>query len=90
MPQITDQEKLLRENTLVLVSRGPLDGMWKGQYLKCPKCGYYVLKGTGYDECKCGNIVIDSDMLRVMVKNSAESEIDSFNAAKRTRRSTFS
>lgn len=80
MPQITDQQRLLRDNTLVFVSKGPLNGMWRCHFLKCPKCGYYVLKGNGYDECSCGNIKIDSDMLRVCVFDSAESEVECFNA----------
>src|SRR4051812_27452772 len=83
MPQITDQERLLRENTLVFVSKGPLDGLWRCHYLKCPTCGYYVLKGNGYDECLCGNIVIDSDMLRVCIVNAPESEVECFNAVPR-------
>ena len=83
MPQITDQEKLLKEYNLVLVSKGPKDGMWRAQYLKCPFCNYYVLKGEGYDECPCGNISMDSDMLRVCVEKCDESEIETYNAVKR-------
>ena len=83
MPCITDQDRLIRDNELVFVSRGPLDGMWRCHYLKCPRCGYYVLKGAGYDECRCGNIAIDSGMLRVTVRDSAESEIECFNVVSR-------
>lgn len=83
MPQITDQERLLRENKLAFVSKGPLDGMWRCQYLKCPKCGYYVMKGRGFDECPCGTISIDSDYLRVLIESSPESEIECFNAVRR-------
>ncbi len=83
MPQATDQERLLREYELDFVSKGPLDGMWRCQYLKCPECGYYVEKGANFDECTCGNIAIDSDYLRVIVKRSAESEIETFNARAR-------
>jgi hypothetical protein len=79
MPQITNQDRLLRENRLVFVSKGPLDGMWRCQYLKCPNCGYYVLKGGGSDECPCGNIAIDSDTLRVRIVHSSESEVECFN-----------
>jgi hypothetical protein len=83
MPQITDQARLLRENTLVFVSKGPSDGMWRCDYLKCPECDDYVLKGSGYDRCSCGNVLIDSDMLRVSVVRSAESEVECFNAVPR-------
>jgi hypothetical protein len=83
VPQITDQERFVRENILVFVSKGPLDGMWRCAYLKCPRCGYYVLKGAGYDECPCGNIAIDSDMLRVQVQDTPESEVECFNAVRR-------
>lgn len=82
MPQITDQERLIRDYELEFVSKGPKDGMWRGQYLKCPNCGYYVLKGAGYDECPCGNITIDSDMLRVSI-NSSENEVEVYNAKKK-------
>jgi hypothetical protein len=75
VPQITDQERFVRENILAFVSKGPLDGMWRCAYLKCPRCGYYVLRGGGYDECPCGNIAIDSDMLRVQVQDTPESEV---------------
>jgi|GEM_PF-3412465 len=83
MPRITDQDKLLRDFELEYVSNGPKDGMWRCHYLKCPLCGYYVLKGNGYDECTCGNISIDSDMLRVAVKISKENDIETFNAVKK-------
>ena len=42
MACITDQAKLLRDNELVFVSKGPLDGMWRCHYLRCPNCEYYV------------------------------------------------
>lgn len=83
MPQITDQDRLIRENVLVFVSKGPIGGMWRCNYLKCPLCRYYVLKGSGYDECRCGNIQVDSDMLRVAVRSTLESEIETFNARKK-------
>lgn len=83
MPHITDQARLLREHELVFVSKGPIDGMWRCQYLKCPRCGYFVLKGNGYDECPCGNIVTDSDMLRVHVTRSPESDVECYNAVPR-------
>lgn len=83
MPSITDQEKLLRDFELESVSKGPKDGMWSCHYLKCPLCGHYVLKGSGYDECTCGNISIDSDMLRVTVQKSKEIDIETFNAVKK-------
>ena len=86
MPCITDQQRLVRENDLVFVSKGPLAGMWRCQYLKCPQCDYYVLKGAGYDECRCGNIVTDSDMLRVHVRDSAESEVECYNAVPREKK----
>jgi len=83
MPSITDQEKQLKDYDLELVSKGPKDEMWRCHYLKCPLCGYYVQKGSGYDECACGNISIDSDMLRVSVLKSNESNIETFNAEKK-------
>jgi hypothetical protein len=83
VPQITNQEQLIHKNELVFVSRGPLDGMWRCHYLKCPQCGYLVLKGGGYDECRCGTIRIDSDMLRVIVSGVPESEIECFDAIQR-------
>jgi hypothetical protein len=84
MPHITDQEKLKRNYRLRLVSIGPKGGMWRGHYLKCPLCGYLVLKGNGYDECTCGNITIDSAWLRVSVE-TPESEVKVYNATKKTR-----
>ena len=83
MPNITNQEKLFREYDLEFVSKGPKDGMWRCHYLKCPNCGYYVLKGKGYDECLCGNISIDSDYMRITVLNMPESEIETFKAIKK-------
>jgi hypothetical protein len=83
MPSITDQEKLLRDFVLEFVSKGPTARGWEGAYLKCPLCGYYVLKGRGYDKCRCGNITIDSDMLRVHIGNSLESDVETFNAKRR-------
>jgi len=83
MPQITDQAILLRDYDLEFVSKGPLDGIWCCQYLKCPKCLYYVLKGAKYDECSCGNISIDSDMLRVTVSEILESKIATYDAIKK-------
>lgn len=83
MPQVTDQIRLLRDYDLVFVSKGSVDGMWRCHYLKCPKCTYYVFKGAGYDECLCGNISIDSDMLRVTISETPESEIETYNAYKK-------
>lgn len=83
MPHITDQEKLKRDFTLVLVSVGPKDGAWRAPYLKCPLCGYFVLKGNGYDECTCGNILVDSDMLRVSVCKTPESAVETYDATKK-------
>ena len=85
MPNITNQEKLFQEYDLKFVSKGPKNGMWHCHYLRCPVCGYYVLKGSGYDECLCGNISIDSDYLRVTVSKTSESEIETFNAIKKKR-----
>jgi len=39
----------------------------------------FEFKGAGYDECECCNISIDSDMLRVTVKETPESEVEAFN-----------
>lgn len=80
MPCITDQQRLFRENELVFVSKGPLAGMWRCHYLKCPRCGYYVLKGAGYDECPCGNIAMDSGMMRGSVRDSAESDVECYDS----------
>lgn len=80
MPQVTDQDELRRKFSLELVSRGPERGMWRGQYLRCPRCDYHVLKGPGYDECPCGNIAVDSDMLRVAVRDTPEAEVETYNA----------
>lgn len=74
---------MLRDYDLVFVSRGPKDGMWRCEYLKCPLCNYYVLKGAGYDECPCGNIRIDSDALRVSVDKIPESEVETYNAVRK-------
>lgn len=82
MPQITNQVALLRDYTLQLVSTGPKDGQWVGQYLKCPICGYFVLKGAGYDECLCGNISWILTTLRVVVRKTPESQVEIYNAAK--------
>lgn len=82
MPSITNQEKLLRDYDLTFISKGPKDHGWIGHYLKCPLCGYFVLKGKGYDQCICGNISIDSDMLRVTV-SSPESEVETYNATRK-------
>ena len=84
MPHVTNQERLKRDYQLRLVSKGPKEGAWRGHYLKCPLCGYLVLKGTGYDECTCGNISIDSDMLRVSVRQTPESEVEVYDAIKRS------
>lgn len=85
MPQITNQERLLRDFDLVFVSKGPKNGMWWGHYFKCPICGYYASKGAGFDECPCGNIAIDDDMFRVSVDISSDSEIECYDAVARVR-----
>lgn len=85
MPHITDQTELKRDYDLKLVSNGPINGTWNGHYLKCPLCGYFVLKGAGYDQCSCGNISVDSDMLRVVVDKTPESEVEVYNATKLSR-----
>lgn len=83
MPHITDQVRLLKDYDMEFVSSGPVDGMWRCHYLKCPRCEYYVLKDAGYDECHCGNISIDSDMLRVTVSITPESEVETYNAVEK-------
>ena len=83
MPHITDQVKLQRDFELRLISIGPEDGMWRGQYLKCPLCHYFVLKGVGYDECTCGNISVDSDMLRIAIRTTPESDVEVYDAEKK-------
>jgi hypothetical protein len=82
MPRIK-QEKLLRDYVLQFVIKGPTKQGWIAHYLKCPVCGYYVYKGPGYDKCPCGNISIDSDMLRVSVRNTPEAEVEQYNEVKR-------
>lgn len=84
MPQITDQEMLLEKFDLKLIAKGPLGG-WRGDYLKCPICGYYVYKGPGYDACPCDNIVVDSDYLRAIVKDSSECDVECYTATSRER-----
>ncbi len=86
MPHVTNQRRLKRDYTLKFVSMGPKGGMWRAHYLKCPLCGYFVLKGAGYDECTCGNIKIDSDTLRVAVLKTPESDVETYNATKNRRR----
>lgn len=83
MPQITDQASLLRGYDLEFVANGPLNGMWRCHYPKCSKCDYYVLKGAGYDECRCGNISIDSEMLSVTISKTPESEIETYYVIKK-------
>ncbi len=60
-----------------LLGRGPINGAWIGQFLKCPICGELVEK-KGYDSCQCGNIAMDADYLRVAVYKSKESEIEQY------------
>ena len=79
MPQITDQTRLLRDYKLVLAADRE-DGMLGGQYIRCPNCGDYVSKGAGYDECSCGNIFVDSDMLRVSVRDPMTSRLECYEA----------
>ena len=76
-----DQKYLLENYFLKLVNIGSENG-WKGTHILCPRCGYYVFKGNGYDKCPCGNITIDSEMLRVSVKNDEEIGIEQFEAIK--------
>ena len=79
MADKTDQDVLLRDYDLHLVSKGPTDRGWIGQYYKCPLCGYFVDRSK-YDECDCGNISIDVDYCRICVDKCAESEVDAANA----------
>jgi hypothetical protein len=83
MPQITDQVRLLKDFDMESVSKGPLDGTLRCHYFTCPKCDYFVLKGAGYGECRCGNISIDSYMLRVTVSVTPESEVETYNDVKK-------
>lgn len=87
MPQITDQKALFEENDLKLISKGPAGG-WTGDYLKCPFCGYFVFKGAGYDACPCDNIMIDSDYCRVTVKDSAECDVECYEAIPKNKKRT--
>ncbi len=84
MPSMTDQEKLQRDYILEFVSKGPTEKGWEGHYLKCPICGYYLKKGKGYDICTCGNISIDSDMLRVTVQETSEKDVETYYAIRKT------
>ena len=59
---------------------GSTEHGWPGEYLKCPRCGDFVFKGEGYDECSCGNISVDSDMLRITIKLSAEQDVETYTA----------
>ena len=69
--------------TLELLSHGPTQAGWEGDYLLCPECNTFVLKGGGNRSCECGNLFIDSDMLRVSVVNGLESSISTYRAKPR-------
>lgn len=83
MTEKTDQESLLRDYDLQLVSMGPSEDGWIGQYYKCPLCGYFVDRSK-YDRCDCGNISIDVDYCRISVKKCPESEVAVFNVVKKS------
>ena len=80
----TDQEAHLRDYSLEFLSKGPTDRGWVGQFYKCPLCGYFADRSK-YDECDCGNISIDADYCRITVEDSPESDVEVYNAVKRTR-----
>ena len=84
MTDRTDQQALLAEFDLQLISKGPTADGWTGQYYKCPLCQYYVDR-TKYDACDCGNISIDLDYCRISVTKCPESEVEVYDAVKRNR-----
>ena len=83
MAEKTDQQTLLRDYDLQLVSVGPTSRGWTGQYYKCPLCGYYADRSK-YDVCDCGNISIDVDFCRISVSKCPESNVAVFNAVKKS------
>ena len=82
-PRAAERELLLRDYELTLVSAGPANGAWRGNYMRCPLCHDYVSKGAGVDECRCGNLFVDGDAFRVAARDSAESEIECYDARPR-------
>lgn len=80
MPLTATEAELLSAFSLRLVSRGPRKGAWHGNYLKCPLCQEFVLKGGGNHGCRCGNLFVDGDMLRVSVVQTPETQVEVYDA----------
>ena len=62
-------------SNLKLLGKGPIDGARRGHFLKCSSCGDLVEK-AGFNSCSCGNISMDGDMLRFIIENVPESEVE--------------
>lgn len=62
-------------SNLAFLCKGPEQGAWRGQFLKCPGCGDFVQK-KGYGSCSCGTIAVDGEALRVTIKNVSEAEVE--------------
>lgn len=79
-PTVVEEATLKQSFTLEFVSHGPTERGWEGHYLKCPECKFLVQKGGGCHACPCGNIEVDSGMLRVFVHRGTESSVDTYRA----------
>ena len=80
-PALATETELRATFLLEFVAHGPTAQSWEGDYLKCPECLTFVHKGGDNHRCPCGNVCIDSDMLRVIVTNGPESTIETYRAS---------
>jgi hypothetical protein len=78
LPTQATEATLKERFELEFVSHGPTERGWEGDYLRCPVCTTFVLKGHVTHACPCGNIAIDSAMLRVTVEKGPESPVDTY------------
>ena len=67
-PTQATEAALSERFTLELLAHGPTRSGWEGDYLLCPECRTFVLKGGGNHSCQCGNLFVDSDALRIIVE----------------------
>ena len=81
--KVVDGATLRKSILLKFVSHGPCRAGWRGDYLKCPCCQFFVLKGGGNHGCPCGNLFVDYEMLRIHVRDSDESKVDTYYATPR-------
>ena len=81
-PNTTTLDQLKENFEVVFCSQGPTDNGWKGHYLECPECNELVQK-SGCQSCKCNNIFVDGDMLRVIVENGQEEKVKTYYAYKK-------